>query len=160
MYVCTLPPFVFSPYGAHLMFFHILPPNLYQTNSCRLAYVSSLVAQRRISDARIVLRTATQHCPRHAQLWMEWALVEAAAGNAEMARQLFERGAEVPSNYQHEPLYQAWAAFEAKMGNGDFAAQLIQRAEQVAQDHTARRLAAEIKAVSGSDSGGKVNAAR
>ncbi|GLC64052.1 hypothetical protein PLESTF_000113000 [Pleodorina starrii] len=142
-----------------------------------LAYVSSLQAQRRVPDARVVLRTATRHCPRHAQLWMEWALMEAAAGDAEAARRLFRKargggvswgclavaltpcpapradvtqGAEVPPPCQHEPLYQAWAAFEEEMGNRDVAERLLQRAEQVAQARRARRQAAERGAGAGS----------
>lgn len=56
-----------------------------------MAYLNCLLAQRRFDDARIMLQTATRHCPGYAQLWMEWALLEAARGNADTARQLFKK---------------------------------------------------------------------
>ncbi len=53
--------------------------------SRRYAYASMLVTLRRWHAARAVL------CPRSAQLWMEWALMEAAQGHAEEARRLFQK---------------------------------------------------------------------
>lgn len=45
---------------------------------------------------------------------MEWALLEARAGQRAAARRLFQRGGDLP--VPHEPLLEAWADFEESAG--------------------------------------------
>ena len=45
---------------------------------------------------------------------MEWALLEARAGQRAAARRLFERGGDLA--VPHEPLLEAWADFEESAG--------------------------------------------
>ena len=48
---------------------------------------------------------------------MEWALLEAGAGQAAAARELFSQGAQAGRGSEpHAPLFAAWAAFEEAQG--------------------------------------------
>jgi pre-mRNA-processing factor 6 len=56
-------------------------------------------------------------CCRNAPLLMEWALLEAEAGQAAAARELFSQGAQAGrAGAPHAPLFAAWADFEEQQG--------------------------------------------